>query len=146
MVIFVKTDAMAKDFYHEHVKNALEKDGWTITHDPFHITVDTVDYEVDFGAEKLIGAEKEGKKIAVEVKSFISRSTISEFHRAVGQFNDYYVALEEYAPERVLYLAVPEAIFNSFFQKSIIQKSLKRIEAKIVVYNPMNKEIVIWKA
>ncbi len=24
----------ARDFYHDAVKNALTKDGWTITHDP----------------------------------------------------------------------------------------------------------------
>ncbi len=26
----------AQDLYHNIVKNALLKDGWTITHDPFH--------------------------------------------------------------------------------------------------------------
>jgi hypothetical protein len=28
---------MAKDIYHEQVKNALINEGWTITHDPFKI-------------------------------------------------------------------------------------------------------------
>ena len=135
---------MAKDFYHEQVRRALEKDGWKITHDPYELTVDTVDYEIDFGAERLIAAEKKGQAIAVEVKSFIGRSTVNEFHRAVGQFNDYFVALEEYEPERILYLAVPENIWLSFFQKSVIQKSLKRIEAKIIVYNPIKEKIVSW--
>jgi len=88
---------MAKDFYHNHVKTALEKDGWKIA------------------------AEKGGKKIAVEIKSFLSRSTISEFHRAVGQFVDYYAALELHEPKRILYLAVPEETYNSFFTKRVIQ-------------------------
>jgi XisH protein len=26
---------MARDIYHEHVKEALIKDGWTVTHDPY---------------------------------------------------------------------------------------------------------------
>jgi XisH protein len=26
---------MAKDFYHDNVRQALEKDGWHITHDPY---------------------------------------------------------------------------------------------------------------
>ena len=26
---------MAKDIFHDAVKYALEKDGWTITHDPY---------------------------------------------------------------------------------------------------------------
>jgi XisH protein len=28
---------MAKDIYHDIVKRALQKDGWTITHDPYKI-------------------------------------------------------------------------------------------------------------
>ena len=92
----------------------------------------------------LIAAEKGEQKIAVEVKSFVARSTISEFHRAVGQFNDYFVALEEYDPVRVLYLAVPETIYNGFFQKNIIRKSLARIGAKIVVYDPVKEKIISW--
>jgi hypothetical protein len=30
---------MAKDIYHQAVRNALEKEGWTITHDPFRIPI-----------------------------------------------------------------------------------------------------------
>jgi XisH protein len=28
---------MAKDIFHEIVKEALIKDGWTITHDPYQV-------------------------------------------------------------------------------------------------------------
>jgi hypothetical protein len=28
----------ASDLYHDTVKNALTKDGWTITHDPYTLT------------------------------------------------------------------------------------------------------------
>ena len=27
----------ALDIYHDAMKNALVKDGWTISHDPFHL-------------------------------------------------------------------------------------------------------------
>ena len=106
--------------------------------------IEEVTYNIDFGAEPLLGAEKEGAKIAVEVKSFVGPSTVNEFHKAVGQFNDYYVALEIEDPERVLFLAIPEDIWFRFFQKRLIQKSLERIAAKIVLYNPDNNEIVQW--
>lgn len=135
---------MAKDFYHKNVFEALEKDGWRITHDPYPINVDDVGYEIDFGAEPLIAAEKGGTKIAVEVKSFVGPSTINEFHRAVGQFNDYYVALEIQDPERVLFLAIPEDIWLRFFQKRVIQLSLARIKAKVLVYDPFINTIVQW--
>ena len=133
---------MAKDFYHENVKEALKKDGWLITDDPYFLRVDDVGYEIDFGAEPLLAAVKDDVKIAVEVKSFVGPSTVNEFHRAVGQFNDYYVALENEDSERVLFLAIPEDIWSQFFQKRVIQKSLERIQAKLIVYNPYKNEIV----
>jgi len=106
--------------------------------------VEEVDYEIDFGAEPLIAAEKAEQLIAIEVKSFLGPSTINEFHRAVGQFNDYSVALEIQDPERVLFLAVPEKIWLRFFQKQIIQKSLQRISAKVLVYDPNLNVVVQW--
>lgn len=135
---------MAKDFYHKNVFQALEKDGWRITHDPYPLNVDDVGYEIDFGAEPLIAAEKGGIKIAIEVKSFVGPSTINEFHRAVGQFNDYYVALEIQEPDRVLFLAIPEDIWLRFFQKRVIQLSLARIKAKVLVYDPFINTVVQW--
>lgn len=60
----------AKDLYHNEVKNALQKDGWVITHDPLTISAGPKTFHVDLGAEKIIAAEKEGMKIAVEIKSF----------------------------------------------------------------------------
>ncbi len=79
----------APDKFHDVVKHALIKDGWTITDDPLYLDYGGVDYSVDFGAEKLIGAEKHGQRIAVEVKSFLSDSTTYEFHHVVGQFTDF---------------------------------------------------------
>lgn len=84
---------MARDLYHQNVRLALEKDGWTITHDPYSIRVEDVGYEIDLGAEMLLAAQKDSQKIAVEIKRFVGPSTINEFHKAVGQFNDYFVAL-----------------------------------------------------
>lgn len=135
---------MAKDFYHDNVREALVKDGWRITHDPYPLKVEDVGYEIDFGAEPIIAAEKDEAKIAIEVKSFVGPSTVNEFHKAVGQFNDYYVALEIRDPERVLFLAIPKIIWSKFFQKTLIQKSLARIQAKVIVYDPAKNEIVQW--
>ncbi|MCF8280836.1 MAG: XisH family protein [Bacteroidales bacterium] len=122
----------------------MEKDGWTITHDPYPLRVGRIGYEVDFGAEKLLAAEKGNAKIAVELKSFSGPSDVNEFHRAVGQFNDYFVALEVVEPNRVLFLGIPEDVWKDFFQEPIIQKSLERIQAKLVVYNPFSEIILSW--
>jgi hypothetical protein len=108
------------------------------------LRVGNIGYEVDFGAEKLIAAEKAGQKIAVELKSFEGPSEVNEFHKAVGQFNDYFVALEMLEPDRILYLAVPETTWNGFFQEIAIQRAIRRIEAKIIVYDPVNQLIISW--
>jgi hypothetical protein len=94
----------AKDIFHDVVKIALQKDGWTITDDPLHIRLGgVIDMYIDLGAEKVIAAEKAGRKIAVEIKSFLGPSTLTEFHLALGQFMNYRYAIEDTEPDRVLY-------------------------------------------
>ena len=83
----------AKDVYHDAVRDALQKEQWKITHDPLYLAVGGVEMYIDLGAEPLLAAEKDDEKIAVEVKSFLQPSTISEFHTAVGQFLNYRRAL-----------------------------------------------------
>lgn len=44
---------MAKDIHHQCVKEALIKEGWKITNDPYFLSVlDSPVYEVDLAAEK----------------------------------------------------------------------------------------------
>jgi hypothetical protein len=108
----------ARDIYHNHVKHALIKDGWTITHDPFPMKWGRKDTFVDLGAEKILAAEKEGQKIAVEIKSFIGASEMHDLHNAVGQYTRYHDVLERTEPMRVLYLAIREIVFHVSFQKT----------------------------
>jgi endonuclease IV len=58
---------MAKDIYHQIVKEALEKDGWLITHDPYLLNRNSKSkpYEIDLGAEKILIAERGVEHIAV---------------------------------------------------------------------------------
>ncbi|NJK99664.1 MAG: fatty-acid oxidation protein subunit alpha, partial [Spirulinaceae cyanobacterium SM2_1_0] len=104
-----------KNTFHDIVRRSLEKDGWTITHDPLQLRYELGNLYVDLGAEKILTAEREGQKIAVEVKSFLQNSAVSEFHSALGQFISYRTLLDEQYPDYVLYLAVPRDIYTSFF-------------------------------
>jgi hypothetical protein len=136
---------MAKDLFHQAVKQALIKDGWTITNDPLTIRIDRVKFEIDLGAEKVFAAEKNGQKIAVEVKSFINPSTINDFHNALGQFLNYRLALQITESNRTLYLAVPIDIFNTFFQERFTQAVIEQYDLKILAYEPNTEEIITWK-
>ncbi|NJR73799.1 MAG: fatty-acid oxidation protein subunit alpha [Scytonema sp. CRU_2_7] len=107
---------MAKDVFHQQVKNALIKDGWSITHDPLTIRIsEAVKLQIDLAAESAIAAERDSEKIAVEIKSFIGDSDISAFHTALGQYLNYYQALEEQEPDRIVYLAIPSETYQDFF-------------------------------
>ncbi|MTJ15229.1 fatty-acid oxidation protein subunit alpha [Anabaena sp. UHCC 0187] len=136
---------MAKDLFHQAVKQALIKNGWTITSDPLIIRIERVKLEIDLAAEKVFAAEKDEQKIAVEVKSFINPSAISDFHNALGQFLNYRLALEMTEPKRILYLAVPIDIFNTFFQERFTQAAILQYAIKIIAYEPNTEEIIVWK-
>ena len=136
---------MAKDLFHQAVRQALIKNGWTITSDPLIIRIERVKLEIDLAAEKVFAAEKDEQKIAVEVKSFINPSAISDFHNALGQFLNYRLALEMTEPKRILYLAVPIDIFNTFFQERFTQAAILQYAIKIIAYEPNTEEIIVWK-
>lgn len=135
----------ARDIFHNAVKNALQKEQWVITHDPLSIDIGGVEMYIDLGAEKLIAAEKEGKKIAVEIKSFLGGSAISDFHVALGQFMNYRLALMKEEPDRILYLAVPSDTYNSFFNLEFIQLVIQQYQLKLIIYDSVNEVIVKWQ-
>jgi hypothetical protein len=135
----------AKDIYHEKVRLALEKDGWMITHDPYTIEFGGTGYQIDLGAEKMLAAQKDGQKIAIEVKSFISPSPITSFHHALGQYLNYLFALRQQEAERVLYLAVPLFAYEETFAKPIVQLTLQEIDMKLVVFDVASETIHLWK-
>lgn len=106
----------AKDKFHHAVKNGLQKEGWTITADPLDLLYGELSLLIDLAAERLIAADRGSEKIAVEVKSFLNPSAITDFHQALGQFLGYRLALRKLEPDRQLYLAVPEDAYRRFFR------------------------------
>jgi len=132
-------------YYHDTVKNALTKKGWTITEEPLSIRFGGVDMYVDLGIGKIIAVEKAEQKIAVEIKSFSSPSILDDFHLAVGQFMNYRLALEEQYPQYILYLAVPVDTYDTFFTLKFTQLAVQRYQLKLIIYDTENEEIVKWQ-
>lgn len=136
----------AKDKYHEHVKEALIKDGWEITHDPYVIVLsETEKIKIDLGAQKILAAQKGSKKIAVEVKSFLSESPIYEYHGALGQIINYQIGINKIKDDRMLFLAMPDEAFEVLSTKIIFRESIKINKLNIILFNVENKSIVSWK-
>ena len=134
----------AYDLYHDVVRTALEKDGWTITDDPYVLRTGTINYEVDLGAEKLIAANKAETKILVEVKSFLQQSKAYEMHTVLGQFNTYFLALKKQEPDRKLYLAITREVYASFFTQGFIQELIKYYHVNLIVFEPHQATIDQW--
>ncbi|MDJ1169164.1 element excision factor XisH family protein [Roseofilum sp. BLCC_M154] len=134
----------AKDFFHQAVRHALEREGWTITHDPLMLRYDLGQLYVDLGAEKILAAEREGQKIAVEIKSFLQNSTISEFYTALGQFITYRSLLRKQYPEYTLYLAISLDTYTSFFTLELVQEIITTQQLKLIIYEPQKESIKRW--
>lgn len=94
--------------------------------------------------ESAIAAERESEKIAVEIKTFVGDSDISAFHTALGQYLNYCQALEEQEPDRIVYLAIPVETYRDFFQLPFIQRTLRRYQVKLIIYDPKMEEIKQW--
>lgn len=134
----------AKDIYHDCVKNALLKDDWIITHDSFTLKWGKREMYIDLGAEKLLAAEKVDQKIAVEVKSFIGPSPVKDIRDTLGQFIWYNDILARTEPERVLYLAIRQAIFYNLFENDIGQILLENQRIRLIVFDPKTQGIIKW--
>lgn len=133
-----------QDTIHDAVKNALIKDGWTITHDPYVIKFEEVTLYADLGAERVIAAESNGIKIIVEIKSFVSPSPIQDIKVAMGQHDLYQGFLEVLAPERKLFLAISKKVYDRFFQQKAIQFIVQRYQLPLLIVDVENEEIVKW--
>ncbi|MEM8640164.1 MAG: XisH family protein [Cyanobacteria bacterium P01_G01_bin.54] len=136
----------AKDRFHQTVKTALEKEQWIVTDDPLRLETGGTKFEIDLGAERLLIAERGSEKIAVEVKSFLGDSPLTDYHAALGQFLNYQLVLEKVDPDRTLYLAIPQKSYSAFFQREFAQLSLERYSVRLLVYDPAREVILEWKS
>jgi hypothetical protein len=136
----------ARDRFHNCVKNALIKSGWTITHDPFPLPWAKRNLSIDLGAERLIiAAERQTEKIAVEIKSFLRDSRIADLEDALGQYVLYEEILKRTHPDRVLYLAIPQTAYHDLFERdAFAQILLDSQRLKIIVYDHQQEEIKQW--
>ncbi|MEZ4513762.1 MAG: element excision factor XisH family protein [Chloroflexota bacterium] len=134
-----------RGIFHHSVRHALEKEGWIVTDDPLKIDWGGATIKIDLGAERLLAAEREGDKIAVEIKSFAGSSPISEFHTALGQFIGYRRVLRDKEPSRKLFLSVPIDAYEEFLATEYAQSLIEEQSVAFIVYHPIHEVIVEWK-
>lgn len=96
------------------------------------------------GAERFFGAEKDGRKIAVEVKSFLGGSEVRELEITLGQVVLYGDALARLEPDRSLYVAVREQVFHQLFEEPMRQMVRTNGRLRLVVFDPDRRAVVRW--
>ena len=133
-----------RDIYHDVVVRALTADGWIITNDPLRLAYGARDVYVDLAAELPIAAEREGQRIAVEVKSFVGASNIRELELAIGQFVLYRELLARIDAQRQLYLAVSVNIHETLFLEPIGQLMIETQSLRLLVFDPTMGRIKRW--
>ena len=136
---------MARDKFHSIVRAALEKDGWTITHDPYPLQLTRRKLGIDLGAEKVIAAVRESEKIAVEIKGFRNDSFIYDLHEALGQYLVYQPFLQRKEASRILFLAVPLLVYDEYFLDEDIEFLCEQYHLKIIVFDQHTEQIALWK-
>jgi XisH protein len=135
---------MARDSIHFAVRRALEKDGWTITNDPFYVDSGGVMIEIDLAAEFIL-AEKESIKLLIEVKSLNGNSLIYDFHATVGQYLDYKAILRDEKIDRQLYLAISKVSYEQMLLKPFNEKRLIEFDIHLIIVDIVNETILQWK-
>jgi hypothetical protein len=134
----------AKDIIHDVVKRALLKDGWLVTHDPLTIVYEDATVFTDLGAERIIAAERSGEKIAIEIKSFVGLSALRDLEIAIGQYVLYLYLLEITEPDRRLYIAIGQEVFDTLFQRPSFQLMQTRLQLPLVVVDIEQEKILKW--
>ncbi len=135
---------MARDVFHDLVRAGLEREGWTITADPYNLKLDRIKLQIDLAADRIIAAQRDREKIAVEIKSFLNPSVVTDFYGALGQFLSYRAVLRQADTERILFLAIPLDAYENFFQSTFARLMIREYDLKIIVYNSIEGGIVQW--
>ena len=133
-----------RDKFHDLLLRLLVADGWTITHDPYHISIGRKNLFVDLGAEKLLAAEREGKRIAVEVKTFGGPSEVHDLEEALGQYLLYTPFMRAQDPERRLYLAIDVEVYKNIFEEPIGRGVVEEYNLRILIFDSDKEVIVRW--
>lgn len=136
---------MANDKIHDAVVQALRYDGWLILREHFSIRYEELEIRVDIAAEQpAVLAEKEGRRILVEIKSFGGRSFMKDLQNAVGQYTIYrnILALSELTYD--LFLAIHESVYDAAFQQKAVSQIVELNQLKLLVVNIDTQEVVKW--
>jgi hypothetical protein len=135
----------ARDIYHATVKEALLKDGWNVTDNPFKLRMGSRDLFVDLAINKLIIANKDNQAVLVEIKSFTNLSPVADLEQALGQYIIYRNILEKQEISAKLYMAIRQDTYTNIFSEPLGVLVTERNNINLLIFDPYQEIIVLWK-
>jgi hypothetical protein len=132
------------DAHHEAVKQALLKDGWSVTREQFSVLYKGLRVFIDMAAEKFVDGEDGSEKIAIEVKVFDQSPFLSDFEKAIGQYSLYRFMLRKVRIKRRLFLAVSEKASREFFSIPAVTEYTTQHRIHLLIFDPESEEILKW--
>ncbi|AMW30745.1 MULTISPECIES: XisH family protein [Oscillatoriales] len=143
-----------RDTTHNIIKQAIIKDGWEITDDPYVISYGERFLFVDLGVRRshfptqpkgsIIGARRDRTRIAIEIKEFRGLSAIADLEQAIGQYSLYRLLLNEVDPERHIYLGVTDIIYETIFSETIGKLVINKLPLNLLVVDGKKAEVKQW--
>lgn len=142
-----------RDKIHNVIKQALIKDGWEITDDPYVISYGERFLFIDLAAKldglngitgNFIGARRGDSRIAIEIKEFRGNSAIADLEQAIGQYVLYRLLLEQIDSERELYLAITDTTFDGIFSEPIGELVIRELPLRLLIVDVKAIEVKRW--
>ena len=100
--------------------------------------------DIDLAAEQAFATERGLERILVEIKSFISKSKLTDFYEAKGKYDMYKRGLRRSEIDRKLYLAIEKRVYESFFQKPLIAETIEEEHIQLIVFDAETEIIEQW--
>lgn len=133
-----------KDLIHEAVKNALIKDGWTITNDPYRIEYEDADVYADLRVERWESDVQIHRVLVIEIKEFSAASPLNRLEEALGQYQVYRSYLRQIAPEEEIFLAVDKASYEKHFSRISFQRIVNDYSIALLIVDIFREEVSQW--
>jgi hypothetical protein len=133
-----------KDRIHEAVKNALVKEGWTVTDDPFRIVYEDADLYADLRIVKTEADTTVQRALIIEIKSFAGASPLHSLETALGQYELYRIYLQSVAPEDRLYLAISLTTYEEQFTRPAFAIIIQEKSLPLLVVDIEHEEVARW--
>jgi hypothetical protein len=132
------------DLYHDVVRDALRKDGWRITHTALQLKARAASSTEESWEGPWLIADKDERKGAVAVDSFIGRSSPADVIQTWERLGFSRPRLHALDSDRVVYLAVRQATYSACFGGTDGDLLLAKEGIQLIVFDPRAEVIVQW--